>query len=206
MTGNPFENNHFMTPWKAFAEIGRLLSMPYVYAYLALSGVTVGNKPRIFGKPIIQRHRQSIISIGGDVILRSTSSSNPLAPFHPVFLSTRKKGAIVQIGDQVGITGGTICADTSIIIGDRVWIGANCIIVDTDFHPLDPTKRLRAPLEGDSIPVRIEDDVFIGMRSIVLKGVKVGRGSVIGAGSVVTQDVPAGVVVAGNPARAVKTL
>ena len=62
------------------------------------------------------------------------------------------------------------------------------------------------PDQGRSAAVLIEDDVFIGLNCLVLKGVTIGRGSVIGAASVVTKDVPAGVIVAGNPARVVREL
>jgi acetyltransferase-like isoleucine patch superfamily enzyme len=89
---------------------------------------------------------------------------------------------------------------------DRVQVGANSTIVDTDFHPLTPAGRARDFLAGAHAPIVIEDDVFIGMQSLILKGVTIGRGSVVGAGSVVTRDVPAGVVVAGNPATVVKEL
>ena len=103
-------------------------------------------------------------------------------------------------------------------IGHRVQVGANSTLVDTDFQPLTPAGRAQDFLAGahasrprgsrlsTSAPLVIEDDVFIGMQSLIRKGVTIGRGSVVGAGSVVTRDVPAGVVVAGNPAVVVKRL
>jgi len=104
------------------------------------------------------------------------------------------------------MTGSKIIAAESIEIGNRVMIGANSAIVDTDFHPLDPLERQRDVLNGKHRPVVIENDVFIGMDSIILKGVTIGEGSVIGAGSVVTKDVPSGVIVAGNPVKILKAL
>ncbi len=77
---------------------------------------------------------------------------------------------------------------------------------EASFHPLTPEGRARDFLAGAHAPIVIEDDVFIGMNSLILKGVTIGRGSVVGAGSVVTRDVPAGVVVAGNPATVVRRL
>lgn len=194
------------TPWKITIEIRRMFTIPYTFLYLVGNGVGMGARCRIYGRPIIQRHKQSTINLGNSVILRSMTASNPLAPNHPVLISTRQAGASISIGDDVGITGGTICADNAIDIGDRVFIGANCIIVDTDYHPLDPVDRQQRPFDGQSAPVFIGDDVFIGMNSIILKGVSIGKGSVIGAGSVVTSDVSEGVIVAGNPARLIRTL
>jgi acetyltransferase-like isoleucine patch superfamily enzyme len=82
--------------------------------------------------------------------------------------------------------------------------GADAMVVDTDFHPLHPEGRWRAPLSAaGSRPVSIGDDVFVGARAVILKGVHIGNGAVIGAGAVVTRDVPAYAVVAGNPARIV---
>lgn len=104
------------------------------------------------------------------------------------------------------MTGGSICAAERIAIGDRVTIGANCTIVDTDFHPLDPLARRWRPAEAHTAPVTIEDDVFIGMNCLILRGVTIGRNSVVGAGSVVTSDVPADVIAAGNPARVIRPL
>jgi len=101
------------------------------------------------------------------------------------------------------MTGGTLCAAERIEIGDHVTIGANVTVVDSDFHPIDPVRRLTHPNDGQTSPVFIENNVFIGMNSLILKGVKIGEGSVIGAGSVVTKDVPPGVIAAGNPARVI---
>ena len=75
------------------------------------------------------------------------------------------------------------------------------VICDTDFHPLDPQQRAAKSLDAKTAPITIADDVFIGMNALILKGVAIGAGAVIGAGSVVPRDVPAGAIVAGNPAQ-----
>jgi acetyltransferase-like isoleucine patch superfamily enzyme len=93
-----------------------------------------------------------------------------------------------------------LCAALSIRIGERCLIGADVVIVDTDFHALDAARRDAGWTAIGCAPVEIGDDVFIGTRAIVLKGVCIGRGAVVGAGSVVTRSVPEFAVVAGNPA------
>ncbi|MBL8131242.1 MAG: acetyltransferase [Anaerolineae bacterium] len=143
---------------------------------------------------------------GAHLTLRSLAASNPLAPNHPVVLTTREAGAALTIGEYVGITGGAVVCAQRVSIGSHVMIGANSIICDTDFHPLDAAVRRERPLDAATAPVIIEDDVFIGMGCLILKGVTIGRGSVIGAGSVVTRDVPAGVIAAGSPARVIRAL
>ena len=92
-------------------------------------------------------------------------------------------------------------------IGNNVLIGSGCLITDTDSHPLKWDDRLRNDdSKTKSKPIIIEDNVFIGARSIILKGVTIGYGSVIGAGSVVTQSIPPNVVACGNPAKIIKKL
>ena len=189
-------------PWKAGNEIRRWLILPL--AWWRLRGLDAGADWRCYGLPIIQRHRQSEVRIGRRMELRSSPTSNPLAPNHPVIFSTRRPGASLSIGDDFGMTGGSLVCDQRISIGDRVWVGANAIITDTDFHPLDHEKRQRNPLDANTAPVAIEDDVFIGMNALVLKGVTLGAGSVVAAGCVVTRDVPPRGVVVGNPARVVR--
>ena len=193
-------------PWRITNELRRLLTLPYTVLLLRANGVVYGSNCRWLGAPMVQKVRGSTIAIGHRVTFRSWPVSNPLVPNHAVVLATRKPGAIIQIGDDCGFTGTTLVAAERIQIGCRVQVGANSTIVDTDFHPLTAAERAQDFLAGAHAPVVIEDDVFIGMNSLILKGVTIGRGSVVGAGSVVTKDVPPGVVVAGNPAQVVKQL
>lgn len=196
----------FDTPWKIWTGLGRWLAYPRIRLLFAWNGIPWGRGWRIYGTPIIQRHRRSRMTFGPGLQLRSWLYSNPLAPNHPVVLATWQEGAILEVGANLAMTGGAICAAQEVIIGDNVAIGANVTIVDADFHPLDANTRRSLPSGGETAPVTIRDDVFIGMNSLILKGVTIGQGSVVGAGSVVVKDVPAGVVVAGNPARVVREL
>jgi acetyltransferase-like isoleucine patch superfamily enzyme len=192
-------------PWKAYNHLTRVLAWPWIRVGFALAGIRWGRRWRIFGMPILQRHRGSRITLGDGLELRSTPRSNPLRPFQPVVLSTRRPGAVIVVGDDCGATGAVLVADERIEIGNRVLLGANVVVTDTDFHPLDAEARRRAPQDGARAPVIIEDDVFVGTQALILKGVHIGRGAVVGAGAVVTRAVPAGAVVAGNPARVVGT-
>ena len=120
---------------------------------------------------------------------------------------------VVEVGDDAILVGAVFMCHERISIGRRVIISYNVTIADSDFHPREPELRRQdaianSPL-GDksqrpailSRSVVIEDDAWIGIGAIVLKGVRIGQGARVGAGSVVTADVPAGVFVAGNPAR-----
>ena len=143
---------------------------------------------------------------GSGLNLRSSVVSNPLGPNHPVILCTWKPGSALQVGENFAMTGGSICAAERITIGNNVTVGANCTIVDTDFHPLSPELRRQRPQESVTAPIVIEDEAFIGMNCLILKGVTIGHGSVIGAGSVVTKDIPPGVIVGGNPACIIREI
>lgn len=190
-------------PWRVANEFRRILALPYIRTRFLLHGVRWGHNWRILGMPILQRHGGSRIIIGDRVSMRSWKSSNPLAPNHPVVLSTRTESAEILIGDDCGFTGATIVADERVVIGNRVLVGANVTITDTDFHPLSPVQRTQDLNAGAHAPVVIDDDVFIGMNALILKGVHIGSGAVIGAGAVVTRDVPSRAIAAGNPAKVV---
>jgi acetyltransferase-like isoleucine patch superfamily enzyme len=122
----------------------------------------------------------------------------------------------VVVGADATLVGAVFMCAGDITIGERVIVSYNVTIADCDFHPRDPDERIRDAIanapEGDrsqrpplvSRPVVIEDDVWVGIGAIVLKGVTIGRGARVGAGAVVTSDVPAGAWVAGNPARRVE--
>lgn len=127
-------------------------------------------------------------------------------------------GGKIRIGEWCYIGEGTrLWSGDSIIVGDRVMISHNVNVFDNQTHPLPPQARhehFRHIVErghpnkidlGDR-PVRIDDDAWIAAGSIILKGVTVGRGAIVGAGSVVTHDVPPMTVVAGNPARVIRRM
>jgi carbonic anhydrase/acetyltransferase-like protein (isoleucine patch superfamily) len=112
-----------------------------------------------------------------------------------------------SIGDRSFI--GHECAFTAgrgIRIGNDCLLARGVMIADYDGHPLAPERRSESPSPEDMRPVVIEDHVWIAAHAIILKGVTIGRGSVVGAGAVVTADVPPRTVVAGNPARVIKTI
>ena len=107
----------------------------------------------------------------------------------PGKIARLKIGRKCSIGDRTEIH----CGE-SVAIGDRVIIAWDCNILDRDYHSVDA-------MEERTAPVSIGNDVWIGCRSIVLKGVSIGDGAIVAAGSVVTRDVPAHTLVAGNPAQ-----
>lgn len=157
------------------------------------------------GRPRIIRRRRSRITIGTRFTACSQSGYNSLGVFQRVFIRTCQPNAVIAIGDGVGMSGCTVSAHNSIVIGDNVLIGSGALIMDSDAHSLEPTARRKGG-EGRSKPIVIENDVFIGARAIILKGVTVGRGSVVGAGAVVSRNVPPYSIVVGNPARVVRQL
>lgn len=95
---------------------------------------------------------------------------------------------------------------SQIQIGENVNIGSDCKIFDHDFHSIDYETRIHGDSEIKTSPVHIDDGAFIGTNSIILKGVTVGKHSVVGAGSVVTKTIPDNEIWAGNPARFIRKL
>ncbi len=121
--------------------------------------------------------------------------------------------ARLVIGDNVGMSGTRMWIHQCVTIGSNVKIGAGVLIMDTDCHEEDYRVRNgsmpSSSCDGQSVksaPVSIEDDVWIGAHCIILKGVTIGARSIIGAGSVVTMDVPADSIAVGSPCRVVRKL
>ena len=127
-------------------------------------------------------------------------------------LATEENGYI-EIGDYSYISNASLAACEKIIIGKYVYVAGGVTIVDTDFHPLDPRARMtdtvaistigdksRRP-KFDTAPVYIEDDVWIGFNATILKGVTIGKGSIIEPGAVISKSIPAGSIAVGNPAN-----
>lgn len=175
--------------------------------------VYLKKKRVVYGKNLSIRGRLCFVGngeyiIGNDVVINSNPNINPTCGGVQSSLIS-SEGAVIKIGNNVGISHTAITATKSVEIGDNVLIGSNCMIADTDFHPLDADIRRENPNDlsaTKSAPIKIENDVFIGARSIILKGVTIGAGSIVGAGSVVTKDIPAGEIWAGNPAKFIKKI
>ncbi|ABS64702.1 transferase hexapeptide repeat containing protein [Parvibaculum lavamentivorans DS-1] len=109
----------------------------------------------------------------------------------------------ITIGDYVLISPGThIVASDEITIGSNTMIASGCYISDSDWHD---TYDRTAELDKHR-PIRIGENVWLGVRAIIGKGVTIGDNSIIGAGAVVTRDIPANCIAAGNPARVVREL
>lgn len=112
-------------------------------------------------------------------------------------------GGEVVVGSDTLLNGCWIVAAQRVVIGDLCLI-SDCGITDTDFHNLSPAARHKPATERVTQPVVIGNNVWIGLRAVVLKGVRVGADSVVGAGAILRSDVPERCVVAGNPAVVVK--
>jgi acetyltransferase-like isoleucine patch superfamily enzyme len=169
-------------------------------AWARLWGVQLAERCTLVGWPILFRHRDSTIRIGKNLSLRSSLRSNFIGVNRPCYIATAAKGAVIVIGDDCGFTSTVVSGKLSIQIGNRVLCGANTTITDSDWHHIDPTRR-RDTTGIPAVPVVIEDNVWLGMNVTVLKGVRIGRDTVVAAGSIVTSDLPAGVIAAGSPAR-----
>lgn len=174
--------------------------------YLIGCGVVFGKKLRLIGLPRVRKRKNSIIELGENVTFHSNSTLNSIGVNHKVILRTQAEGAILKIGNRVGISGGAICAREKVIIGNDVLLGSNVVVSDNDFHPLEYIARLNNKDDITSEPVHIGDGVWVGADAYICKGVTIGHGSVIGAKSVVTKSIPANCVAAGAPAVVIKNI
>jgi acetyltransferase-like isoleucine patch superfamily enzyme len=184
----------------------RKLSHYLAPVWLRSRGIDVALKGNVvlYGLPIINKSKNTSISIGANSVLCSRSAYTALGVSKPIIIRAMSSGANIVIGSDVGLSGTTICADQEITIGDNCMIGADVMICDTDFHSADPIGRRYGTANVSCSPVSIEANVFIGARTVVLKGVTIGRNSVIGAGSVVTSSIPENSIAAGNPCRVLR--
>ena len=190
------------------AGLRRRLTTAVGLPFLRALGVRLEPGVQLHGLPIVSGGKLGLISIGARCSLVSEARSTALGVRSPVILRLLAPEAALSIGDDCGLSGTVICAAKSVVIGARCLIGADVMIFDTDFHNPEPANRRYSPPDWERIsaPVTIGDNVFIGTRSIVMKGVTIGSGSIIAAGSVVTRDVPANSVFGGVPARLIESL
>jgi acetyltransferase-like isoleucine patch superfamily enzyme len=171
------------------------------------NGISIGENSQIFKETkILLLGKKGIITIGKNTALRCN-------------LVIDRDGGEIHIGDNSYIGENTkVWSSIFVKIGNNVSIAHNCNIFDNDTHPIDYLERRKdiyniifkgkrddySSLKKNSII--IDDDVWIGCNVIILKGVKIGKGSIIAAGSVVVKDVPPWTMIAGNPSVIKKKL
>ena len=167
-----------------------------VYRFVAwIAGVKLGRGVNFGGPIMLDRFKHSRIEIGDNCTFNSLDIFNPRG-VHECILKTATDHAEIIIGTGSGFSGVSIVAWDKVHIGRHVMIGADTCIGDTDGHP--------EQLGTTPAPIVIKDNVFIGMHCLILKGVTIGENAVIGAGSVVTKDIPANSVAAGVPCRVIR--
>ena len=196
------EKLHIITSEEQRAEMKKKQD----YEYLISHGVeTEYGYVTLHGFPVISKAPNSHIIIRDGVTLVSDTRYNIAGINHPCILSTTRSGATIIIGEGSGLSGATISSASQITLERGVGIGANVCIYDHDFHGIEPYNRCNYE-KVKSSPVIVEKDAWVGANSMILKGVHIGRAAVIGAGSIVTSNIPALTVYAGNPARCIKKI
>ena len=180
-------------------RIPRRLHMIYYICFnrfkFWLNDVRFGSNMRVYNKIYLNKARSSKITIGDTFVFTSGEAFNPLC--------RNICGCMF-----------TVYPSSRITIGNYVKIGGDCVIMDTDAHSLNFNIRRSIEkneqgyrvdgLAAATAPIIIEDDVLIGTRCIILKGVIIGARTVIGSGSVVTKSIPADCIAAGNPCKVIK--
>jgi acetyltransferase-like isoleucine patch superfamily enzyme len=165
-------------------------------------GAEVGKNFKVFGWLKLHIRPGSRIRIGDNVTINSCFLKNPVGGSLRTGIWVEKRGQLV-IEDGAGISNSTIVCTNAVRIGTNSFVGGDCKIYDTDFHPIDFTERINN-VEAKSKAVDIGKGVFIGGHCIILKGAKIGDEAVIGAGAVVTGEIPSAEIWAGNPAKFIR--
>jgi len=198
---------------KALRFCSKICSSLYIgwnKIYFFLNNIKYGKNFRVFNHLYLKIHVGALVQIGNNCTIMSGAGLNPLSRNIKTCIYVGKK-ATLKLGNDVGISSSTLWVKESVSIGNSVAIGADCIIMDTDAHNLDWKIRCSEETNeyGESVdmvtaasaPIVIEDNVLVGARCIILKGVTIGARSIIGSGSIVTKDIPSDCIAAGNPIK-----
>lgn len=161
--------------------------------------VRLGHNVRFQGKTFFRIQPGASIDIGDNCLFQSNHASNLIGVYSPCMISTISRTAKITIGNNCGFSGTIIGSAINIQLGNNVRCGANTLITDSDWHSDDVRT-------GEDSPVVIGDNVWLGYGVKVLKGVHIGNNSVIGAGSIVTKDIPSNVIAAGNPCKVIRNI
>jgi len=179
-----------------------ILNLFAKWRILGLQGIDISTNTKVNYRGIILKGKNRL-SVGRGSIVEGSLISD-------------REGSVISIGENTYIGSSHIVSAENVEIGNDVLIAWGCCIVDHNSHSISWSKRSNdvkdwyiGKKDWENVlcsPVKIGNKVWIGFNSIILKGVTLGEGAVIGAGSVVTKDVPPYTVVAGNPARIIREI
>jgi acetyltransferase-like isoleucine patch superfamily enzyme len=197
------DETDYRTVVKGADRLAGILRRARVWKYRVLSTCR-----RVSGSPVLLQPvlfvGEGSISLGDNVEFGWPTSALFYTGYCHVEASMPESA--IEFGDGVQVNNNAFIKSEGpgIRIGARALLGSGVTIYDSDFHDLRPNRRR----DGRSrmAPVELGEDVFVGDGVKILKGVSIGAHSVIGAGSVVTSSIPAGVIAAGNPARVIRPL
>lgn len=164
---------------------------------MVLWGVKYGKNVNCTGPIIFYRAAGSSIIIGNNCSFNSDNHSNFRGINHRCIIHTGMKEAVIKIGNNCGFSGVSIVASVGVTIGEHVLCGTNVMIGDRNDHE-------NLYKDYPPAPVVIGNNVWIGMNSVIMRGVHIGDNVIIGANSVVTKDIPANTVAAGIPCKVIK--
>jgi acetyltransferase-like isoleucine patch superfamily enzyme len=191
---------------KFFLLIHAAFGMIFYPFFLRIKkNVFLKGKIKIKGFPYIDLRNNSKLFLGSNVMLNSTNYGYHINMFKGVKILADGQQAEIHIGTNTRIHGTCIHAKSKITIGKNCLIAANCHIVDSNGHPTDlDSPQNRGHLFDKPKEIIIQDNVWIAANCMILKGVTIGEGSIVAAGSVVVENVPSFSIVRGNPAKVIK--
>jgi hypothetical protein len=195
------QNKWIIWSLKRLNALRRGLLNQFWLAETRARGVELGCDIIFNGRPFIARAAGSRIALGERVVLNSSLRSNPIGCSRPVTLCTLRPDAELILDRFVGISGSALCAAVSIRIGEGTFVGPEAMLLDNDFHSPMGEWRWGDATQDNPRPIVVGRGVFIGACALILKGVTIGDRAVVGAGAVVTCDVPAWHLAVGNPVR-----
>lgn len=168
--------------------------------YAKLRRAQVDSSVVMNGRPMIRCVKGAQLILGINVRINTAIASNPVIGRSRSAFCSIAPGSKLVLEEEVGASGVCIIAAKEVIIGAKTILGADVLIIDTDFHLPDGMGGWNNAAVETAAPVRIGKGCFIGTRAVILKGVTIGDGAVVAAGAIVTKDVPSQYLAAGNPA------